>query len=367
MISLPPRPRILVIALRRIGDVLLTTPLIRSLRRAWPDAVIDALVFADTAGMLAGNPDLNSVIVMPPRPNAADSLKIAARLWRRYALAISTQSGDRPTLFAAVAGRVSVAPVAGDNAMGAFKRALITHGVPSGAGLHRVEEMLRLADAIGVPRVAELVAPQGTVREWLVPAEPYAVIHPAPMFHYKRWTREGWRQLVEGLTQRGLKVLVTGGPAPAERAYLDEVLRDAPAVTRLDGGPGWHEIAALAAQSKVFVGPDTSVTHLAAASGAATVALFGPTDPRLWAPWPVGGPARPWAAAGTIQQRGNVWLVQNPLPCVPCQLEGCDRHLMSRSQCLDELSVIQVLAAVDQALSGKSLLAGGVAPPAKPR
>ena len=49
-IDLPARPRILVVALRRLGDVLLTTPLIRSLRRAWPDAAMDALVFADSAG-----------------------------------------------------------------------------------------------------------------------------------------------------------------------------------------------------------------------------------------------------------------------------------------------------------------------------
>ena len=54
--------RILVISLRRIGDLLLTTPLIRSLRRAWPDAEIDVLVFANTAGILAGNPDINRVI-----------------------------------------------------------------------------------------------------------------------------------------------------------------------------------------------------------------------------------------------------------------------------------------------------------------
>jgi len=49
-IELPARPRILVISLRRLGDVLLTTPLIRSLRRAWPDATIEALVFANTVG-----------------------------------------------------------------------------------------------------------------------------------------------------------------------------------------------------------------------------------------------------------------------------------------------------------------------------
>ena len=54
--------RILVISLRRIGDLLLTTPLIRSLRRAWPNSEIDVLVFANTAGIVAGNPDINRVI-----------------------------------------------------------------------------------------------------------------------------------------------------------------------------------------------------------------------------------------------------------------------------------------------------------------
>ena len=57
MVAVP--SRILVISLRRIGDLLLTTPLIRSLRRAWPDSEIDVLVFANTAGILAGNPDIN--------------------------------------------------------------------------------------------------------------------------------------------------------------------------------------------------------------------------------------------------------------------------------------------------------------------
>jgi heptosyltransferase-3 len=58
-----------------------------------------------------------------------------------------------------------------------------------------------------------------------------------------------------------------------------------------------------------------------------------------------------WAAAGTIQRRDNVWLVQNPLPCLPCQNEGCDRHVLSFSKCLDELAPAQVLRAVDAALA----------------
>ena len=103
-LDLPARPRILVVTLRRLGDVLLATPLIRSLRRAWPQARIEALVFADTAGILAGNPDLDRIVTVPPQPSAAQTLSLGARLFRRYDLAISTQSGDRPTGFAIAAG-----------------------------------------------------------------------------------------------------------------------------------------------------------------------------------------------------------------------------------------------------------------------
>jgi heptosyltransferase-3 len=46
-----------------------------------------------------------------------------------------------------------------------------------------------------------------------------------------------------------------------------------------------------------------------------------------------------------------VWIVQNPLPCLPCQLEGCERHIDSYSRCLDELSIGAVMPAVDAALA----------------
>lgn len=59
----------------------------------------------------------------------------------------------------------------------------------------------------------------------------------------------------------------------------------------------------------------------------------------------------PWQASGTVQNRGNVWIVQNPLPCLPCTFEGCERHIGSASVCLEELSAEQVLLAVDQALA----------------
>ena len=59
-----------------------------------------------------------------------------------------------------------------------------------------------------------------------------------------------------------------------------------------------------------------------------------------------------------MQRRGNVWLVQNPLPCVPCQLEGCERRLESYSACLDELSAGNVISVVDEALGVFSKQAG---------
>ena len=350
-VDLPERPRILVVALRRLGDVLLTTPLIRSLRSAWPQATIDALVFADTAGILQGNPDLNGVITMPASPTSMQSLDLARRLWARYALAVSTQAGDRPTFFARAAGRIAVAPVE-DKFNGYLKRLVLSRSVPVTSGVHRVEENLRLADALGIARVPELVAPQAAAGPELIVDEPYAVIHATPMFRYKQWTQAGWRELAAALIKRGLSVVATGGPASSERSYLDELWnKDAPPVRRLDGRLSWPQLAGLLAKAKIYVGPDTSVTHLAAAAGCPTIALFGPSDPRWWGPWPVGGLREPWAATGEIQLRGNVWLVQNAFPCTPCQLEGCERRLESYSACLDELSPRHVIAVAERALA----------------
>jgi heptosyltransferase-3 len=339
--------RVLVVALRRLGDVLLTTPLTRSLKRAWPVAEIDALVFEGTQGILAGNPDLADVITVPERPGFGESAALLRRLWRRYDLALSTQSGDRPTLYSWTAARRTVGFVEGDSVSARLKRRALTHTIETRRNTHRVREVLRLLEPIGVAPVAEVVAPSGSSRD--TTARPYAVIHAAPMFRYKRWTDEGWRALATAFTARGLAVVATGGPA--DRAALDALWVNHPGVTRRDGSLPWGELAALIGGASVYVGPDTSVTHVAAATGVPTVALYGPTDPRLWGPWPSGGLDPAWQAAGTIQRRGNVWLVQNPLDCLPCQQEGCLRRRDSYSRCLDQLSVTRVLDAIDAALA----------------
>ncbi|MGE0061955.1 MAG: glycosyltransferase family 9 protein [Xanthobacteraceae bacterium] len=340
--------RVLVITLARIGDALLTTPLIRSLRRAWPDATIDVLTFKGSAAMFRGNPDIAGILTLPGKPSAADSLRLAVRLWRHYDLAISTQSGDRPTFYAALAApyRAGVVAPGVRTVSDTIKRWLLQRAVVTDDTRHRVDQALQLADALGVPRVPELVAPAGDPAT-PKPAAPYAVIHAAPMFRYKQWTKDGWRALAAHLAKRGVGLVAIGSPDPAEQAYLRDVWDGVTTVQIA----AWPATTALLQAASVYVGPDTSVTHLAAATGCPTVALFGPMDPRLWGPWPAGGMTKPWQASGTIQHQGNVWIVQNPLPCLPCGYEGCERHVASHSQCLDELAPTQVIRAVDDALA----------------
>jgi heptosyltransferase-3 len=351
--DLSERPRILVITMRRLGDTLLTTPLVRMLRRGFPQATIDMMVFSGNEFILSGNPDINNILKVSQRSSVMQTLALAGKLWRQYDLAISTQAGDRPTLFAALAGRRRIGLVPRSGETGAWWKSWVYDcPVPDDPGNHRVNELFRLAAVLGLSGKPDIVCPQGATPDAIASAKPYAVLHASPMYRYKQWTEAGWRALAHALAERGLALVATGGPDVNERCYLDALWgTGAPPVKRLDGQLDWPQLAALIAGAEIYVGPDTSMTHLAARTGCPTVAIYGPTDPRLWGPWPVGGLEQPWAAAGSIQRRGNVWLVQNSLPCTPCQKEGCDRHINSHSQCLDELSVRQVLIAVDQALA----------------
>jgi heptosyltransferase-3 len=350
-LALPERPNILVITLRRLGDVLLTTPLIRSLRHGFPGARIDMLVFAGTEGVLAGNRDVDSIAILRPDSTLGENLALFRSIARRYDLAVSTQTGDRPTLLAFVAARrrIGLAPAAGGGRW--WKTKALHRAVPANPKNHRVEELLRLADAVGIDRHREVVCPRAGSSNRIIPRGRYAVLHANPMFRYKRWTDAAWRALARELARRGMIIVSTGSNDPREKAYLDAVWGsgDTP-VARLDGQLDWPELANLLDGAALYVGTDTAVTHLAAAAGCPTVAVFGPTDPRLWGPWPAGGLDEPWSAGGPIQRRANIWLVQQELPCVPCQKEGCERHLDSHAACLDMLSVADVLLAADQAL-----------------
>jgi heptosyltransferase-3 len=287
---------------------------------------------------------------MSSRPGAGETLKLMAGLFKRYHLAVSTQPGDRPTFFGWLAGRSTAGLIDPDGSASGqtIKRVLLTRSISAAAGIHRVEHMLRVADTLGIARDPTVTLP-APAAPGFAPGENYAVVHAAPMLRYKEWTPDGWRALASGLKQRGLSVIAIGGPDPAERRQLDSIWQGAVPIHQLS----WPQNVALLQGARLYVGPDTSVSHVAAAAGCPTVVLFGPTDPRVWGPWPASGLDEPWQISGTIQNRGNVWLVQNPLPCMPCLLEGCERNIGSASICLEELTAEQVLAAADRALASR--------------
>lgn len=351
--------RILVLCTRRIGDVLLTTPLIRSLRRAWPDARIDVLTLAGSAGVLAGNPDIDLVLTLRERAPLWESLRTVGG-HRTYDLALSTLYNDRPHLLAAWAAprRAGVLPPAGEP--GRWWKGRLSQYQVALEPVHTVLQYLRLAEVLGIAGAREVVPPrppdEGAVDRLLgarMRAEPYAVVHPSPLYAYKAWTREAWRGLARWLLAQGIRVVLSGGPAPHERAYAASVAEGFANVIVAAGRLTLAELTPLIAGARLYVGPDTSVTHLAAATGTQVLTVFGPSNPVVWGPWPQGhaGPEPgPWVMQQPLQRRGNVTLVQGLTPCMPCLLEGCERRLDSRSRCLDELPAARVIAAAQQAL-----------------
>jgi len=346
---------ILVVSLRFFGDALLTTPLIRALRRGFPGASIDVLLTAGTGEILEGNPDVRNVIAVSERPGVAEHRTLAGRLWRRYDLAVIAETGDRPHIygFLAAGRRAGLLPTGLLTRW--WKAPLLAHGVPFAAQQQRVDGYRRLAQAMGLPFAAEVIAPtaHGSASAWASrlgcdpSREVYAVLHLAPRFRYKRWHAEGWRSVIGWLHGRGMRIAITGGNAPGERDYVRDVLTGSTVpVIDLTGQLRFAETADLLRGAALFVGPDTATSHLAAACGTRTVVLFGPTDPRLWGPLPQGGLDQPYAKVAPSQRRGNVLLVQEPsLSCVPCQGEGCERNRDSHSACLDAMSASRVIAA----------------------
>jgi heptosyltransferase-3 len=349
--------RILVIVTRRIGDVLLTTPLIRSLKQAWPASRIDALVFQGTEGVLAGNPDINRIVTVPARQSLRETWHQLADDRGRYDLALSTSPSDRPTIYAWLTGRRRLGVMA-HGAKHAWKRAMLNATVPfENRNVHTVVQNLWLADALGVPRCFNMpltwTSEDESALETLFPGYAgirYAVMHVYPKFTYKMWAPEQWGSLADALHGRGFRIVLSGS---GERSELDYVAGLAStfsvAPLNLAGKLDFRRLSLLISRAGLYVGPDTVTTHLAAATGTPTVALFGPSNPVKWGPWPRGCDAdtSPWSMRGT-QIVGNVALVQGFGACVPCLEEGCARRESSRSVCLQMISAATVMESIDR-------------------
>jgi len=350
---------ILIISMRYLGDVLLTTPLIHSLAKAHPNAKISVLVYSNTTGILEGNPDIDEIISTPQRPKFADYKTLIKQIFRKFDLSISCQAGDRRFVYALLSASTRVAFVPQRNEKGWWKRYLV-HGWTEAEthSKHTVLELLKLSTLLQVPSCYALVPPQSpetqpSAVEKSLP-DKYAVFHIHPQWKFKRWTTSGWIEIANYLISQSITPVFSGSPAKEEIEYINSIKKHLPANSiNIAGKVSLSELTKIISQSQLFIGPDTGITHLAAATGIPVIALFGPTNPLIWGPWPFNYNKNipPFKKVGN-QHVNNIYILQgtDDKNCVPCQEEGCERYRDSHSSCLDNLSSQQVIKFIDSSL-----------------
>lgn len=357
--------RILVIATRQIGDVLLTTPLIRTARERWPQSRIEVLGFEGTLGMLRGNPDVDALIEVPARLGPAGGLRLLRRLWRSYDLALVTDAGDRAHLMGWIAAPRRSGIVPASSASNWWKKLLLEHVVIAAGDLgseHVALEKQSLLDPWldgrdkGRPQV--IVPPQAPLpadaQAALVPG--YVVVHAPSMWPYKQWPIRHFEALVQALLAPGRQVVLTGSSSERDQECIAPLRRlaEPPRLLDLSGRLDFNQLATLLGKAALYIGPDTSVSHLAGASGVPVIAILGPTNPMRWAPWPARAETRAlFAKSAGVQRVGNVTVMQGGLACVPCGRAGCEDHRQSRSDCLVDITPERVMEQALEILAGR--------------
>jgi heptosyltransferase-3 len=355
---------ILIVCTQRIGDVLLSTPIARSIKRHWPQANIDYLVLPGTDGALEGNPDIRKVHVFAQRVGLREKISQFQTIWRQYDLAIAAAPTDRARLFARAAAKRTIGFTTPDES-GWLKRRLLNISIPfDNLNTHTVSMCLKLVEPLNIGIEPVVQPPDIPEAEWTrvkqqlgIGQAPYVVIHPYPKFRYKMWTQQNWATLINWLGSQSLQVFLTGSKAPDELAYIDEIIQAAGhSCQSLGGQLTLAQTTHLLKEALLYIGPDTAVTHLAVATGTPSIALFGPSNPVKWGPWPIQWrkTQSPWLRIGS-QKIGHISLLQGQGTCVPCLHEGCDRHINSESRCLTELAPEVVIAQATKLLSPQGM------------
>jgi heptosyltransferase-3 len=352
--------KILIIATRQIGDTLITTPLIQRTHEIWPEAKIDFLGFESAVGILKGNPYLQEIIGTSRKPTFKEYVRLIRKIGFQYDLAIITQPSDRSYLYGLIAAhnRVGVChPGLEDRG---WKHWITKHQVPIDYfSQHVVTEKLHLLDPfLNGKQISQKIrisppAHEPVPRELGDIVHDCVVIHPSPLNDYKCWPQKNWLSLLEYFSHQNIPVVISGGPAKKDQdlatAILAQLSHEAVQNTiNMTGKMNFSELAHVLQLAKAYIGVDTSVTHLAAASGTPTIVLFGATPPTNFGPWPNGFEGtNPYQLRAPSQSMGNVTILQGPGDCVPCRKAGCDDTSNSRSICLEELTVERVIHAFE--------------------
>ncbi len=356
--------RILVVKLADMGDLLTAIPALRALRESFPQTRIDALVTPHSAPILEGLPLVDEILTFEKhRYDSPLSTVMPSSLWGIIRLWRNLRSRNYDWLFilhhlTTLWGTLKYAGLALssgakeriglDNGRGWF----LTQRVKDlgFGGRHEVEYWLEVVGQVGA-RTENLELPlseeameeahlllegSGRWREGV----PLVAIHPGSGEYSlaRRWPPDRFAQVADALMERhGIQVALLGGPDEAELTQRVASLMRYEAID-LGGKTSIPLLAALLRLSRLFVGNDSGVMHLASAAGTPVVAIFGPSNPLAWGPW------------GSSHE-----VVQIDLECSPCiyrgfqlgRLEGCENP-----ECINGVRLAMVLAAAERLLQG---------------
>jgi ADP-heptose:LPS heptosyltransferase len=321
---MPPAPRILVIRFGSLGDVVLTTPLLRAIRRRHPGATITYVVGAPLADLLTSHPAVTRVVVVP----RGESARALARRLAAEAFDVGLDLQDSPwsrRLRRRLGGHWGSV----DRRRGARLLLIWLGRDRYGAHVPMAERYFGAAPTLDVApdgRAAE-VFPRPADEEAAARLAPpgFVALAPGARHGSKRWPPGHWRSLAEQLLAAGHRLVAVG--AAAERPLLD-----VPGVVPAYGLP-LLVTAALLRRADVVVANDSGLLHLATAVGRPVVALVGPTV----------------HAFGFFPYAARAEVLQRPLACRPCSPFGSDHCPLGHHRCMIEIAPAAVYAAVERA------------------
>lgn len=328
---------ILVIKLRYIGDVLLMTPVLQSLRAAWPHARLTVAVNRGTQDILAHHPHVDEVLVVD-RGGWRHTVGLLRDLHqRRFDCVIDLSDADRSAVMTMATG---ASTRIGFNWEHRWRGLAYTTVVEAAYGaLHMVDYDLRALEPIGVAPVTrqpclqtdaqgEMEAAR-VLNETAFTGRLWIMIHPGARYWFKSWAEDRFAALIDQLAARGLPSALVGGAGDQEKAERI-VTRCGHPPANLTGRTSLMGLAALMKHCTVFVGNDAGPMHMAAAVGAPVVGLFGPSDPRVWGP-----------------RGAQVEVIYKGMDCRRCFHPTCER---GPDSCMNQISVDEVIQAVDRLL-----------------
>ncbi|MGD8172532.1 glycosyltransferase family 9 protein [Vibrio sp. TRT 21S02] len=351
--------KILVIATHCIGDSLLITTFTRSLRKAYPSAQIDVLVNARGEMVFGTNPDVDSLVEIPPRPKLKDYRRILKQRGR-YDLVINEMLNDRTAIYSFVFGKKRLGAV-DDSLKGAWLKKLVFNKyiLEQNRFEHKMSRMARMLDQINVEVVPKLISPEEELPEIVKESLPknYVVVHAPSSNEIKQWPVDYWIDVITAMLEQGYNVVLSGAALERDQAIVSELLDKLPPSEHLFSVMGQLSLAqtsTLLKQSDGFVGSDSGPGHMASGYPIPIVSLISVAPASMWSPWPYEmsvDRVNNLYSNGTLKQKqGNITLLQSNRDCVPCYKNKCQISDDLYSPCLKDIKPVRVIEAITETI-----------------